>query len=1051
MDRDVEILQGDDNEMESFIIEDKINHPFFFWTNSLVSFDYDGNEREGILTDESGNKVPYQVYNRKIWFKASLACGEKKVYSIYEKEKPYDGLKYRENEDFYTVQNAGFSAVIPKHLTAKGECPAPVSRVAFLDTSIGDNIIEGSECVHMEAEFIAKGSLFAKIKVRYFFANGGTYEAVITIVFEYDFIKLDEKMDNAGEAMLCINGGKFRPEYRYDSTWPDSKWELCGRHYGDYNWRCADSRPDIPFNGEDPAFSSVYTEDGAIPMRLGPYMPFFAYSVRPAIAFWNGKGESVGFFVSDHENWDEGNYPIWGTGTKLDGRFYFENGFGARFAMKGKSRSIALAFYPRIRDEEWFAKLERLKDEVQKFGVSESEARKMTCYPTSYTAYLHNRYVMLDLNKVKDWVLEYDGDFPDIPFDGSRGIQSADELEHIILTSGRVVLGTKGVEEFHERSFTFDAVEIRMFYDKLVDGYLRLKDELTEKSRKRITALLLLSVYTTAGEESIPIRKMLGGHPNFLADMKAVCGLGAVMFPQHRDAKLFAGVFEESVRNNVRCHVRPDVKKWSARGGRWTEAPGIYTWAFLTPTLITNALLVRYFDGKDRFANKYTAALARYMINLMTPVIKGRRRIIPLGAHSELRTPFRIFELFAESISGIDKELSENMLAFCSNDDQPRENAANDVWGFLYQKKEKKYKEPDLKSAKYTGFGYILRDDVGQADESALFMIQLDHGPNYRWGIPSKGSCGTLYYYSKGKVFSHTGKEDAGDRKSEDTAYCTNFGVWKDGMYRSIGRHTLSYPFYMLDGIQYARLLPEKGYSTPEYVYRSVIKTPDYFVIYDAVLNESVATRFSWFTERDGDFPEIHFVKGYEKDKFAVKNYGFSEHITAQTKGRWYEGSGDRITVVSDKKLDIKDNEWGAVINDTDHVFMSARKLDICSGEVKFCGTTGFTRSGKLLAVIDGGEISSNGNVLVAENGAVSLKINENTVCGRCLGCRRFYVMIGKEKFDIKTDEVNYNLVIKNGKVELDEIKDKYPEGPMADKFNRNTVFTDFSYGNLSY
>src|SRR5690606_11705791 len=99
---------------------------------------------------------------------------------------------------------------------------------------------------------------------------------------------------------------------------------------------------------------------------------------------------------------------------------------------------------------------------------------------------------------------------------------------------------------------------------------------------------------------------------------------------------------------------------------------------------------------------------------------------------------------------------------------------------------------PDLKSAKYTGYGIILRAGVGTEDELSVHLSQIDKGPNYRWGNVAQGGTGTIYFYANGKSFSHNGSEDAGDRRVQDTDLITNFGVFKDGTFKGIGQNVLN-------------------------------------------------------------------------------------------------------------------------------------------------------------------------------------------------------------------------------------------------------------------
>jgi hypothetical protein len=102
--------------------------------------------------------------------------------------------------------------------------------------------------------------------------------------------------------------------------------------------------------------------------------------------------------------------------------------------------------------------------------------------------------------------------------------------------------------------------------------------------------------------------------------------------------------------------------------------------------------------------------------------------------------------------------------------------------------------------------------------------IMIDEGPNSRRGDQPDSGTGAIYFYAHRKAYSHNGTEDTGDRATQDTDLQTNFGAWKDGKFRSIGRNDLARPMYNLDVVQFAEVVP-KSDSSPEYVSRSVLQT----------------------------------------------------------------------------------------------------------------------------------------------------------------------------------------------------------------------------------
>ena len=385
----------------TFELKNPITHPFFFWPETLVSFAAD--DAIPAVQDKNGKRYNCQTYEGKIHFLSGLNCGEHKIFTPAE-DGTETKIRYREVEDFIIVDNHKFKLKIPKS-----------RRLSSMDSSVF--LFETASDFHaaarlrqcsfqlLETEILAKGDVFFKVRLSVKNADS-SYSMVITVVYDYDFVSVDENMRNMEGSCLEISTEDLLPEHWHATTWPDDYWERRSDKYGDYDWKSTREPFVIPFNGEDPAFFNIPDDPDAFQVRLGAYVPFFAYSVRPCASFWNQNGASLGFFIANHANWDEGDYTIWGSSERIDGRFYYKKDvFTAKFALNGNSRSFGMAIYHRDLDERWFKTLEQLKEEAVKYGISEEEAVKLTCFPTTYTAFLHNRYPVLNLNDVKQWQL----------------------------------------------------------------------------------------------------------------------------------------------------------------------------------------------------------------------------------------------------------------------------------------------------------------------------------------------------------------------------------------------------------------------------------------------------------------------------------------------------------------------------------------------------------------------------------------------------------------------------------------------------------------------
>jgi hypothetical protein len=181
--------------------------------------------------------------------------------------------------------------------------------------------------------------------------------------------------------------------------------------------------------------------------------------------------------------------------------------------------------------------------------------------------------------------------------------------------------------------------------------------------------------------------------------------------------------------------------------------------------------------------------------------------------------------------------------------------------------------------------------------------------------------------------------------------FCTNFGVFKDGEFRSIGQNVLSRPFYDLSSGQFAEIVPRENpgsYSAPEYISRSILLAGhDYFLLYDNVLNQSIDHRLSWFVRRGSELPTIKMVRGVTKSKETQR----TEIQTAATTGFWLDGKGDSMAVVSHRKdLDVKATPYGCRVRSADIddlVFRNPEPVHLAEGATIFDGTAGLIRTRK--------------------------------------------------------------------------------------------------------
>lgn len=983
-------------------LEDHLHHPFYWWPNTLLNypiiFDQDVQFDELVLADETGKQQAFQLTEFEktpegkikavIHFMSDLPSGAKKSF-ILKKGVPEDypslpvepqGKEIMLSTDKLVVwvpaSNFGWEAIIPGpvlSIAQKGNKPLGQSQF-----NSGGKVLK-----KIKSTVTSQGPLFTEVRVNYEFAGGATYEVDIRCIKGYDFIEMKEKMNGFSDKEKCdwkIDWSGFSPTHRQAPNHPHFNnepykpaTEELG--FGRYSWEKIDQ---TMLEGH---LGIIYSEDTTkIPYEINTYGNFPAEKNVTSSVFWDEKSkQSVGVFMNNALGWDDLEYAIWHVTGKLGISFYNKNGqFSWKYPVVNGRRSTALSCYNHQKDIDFMNDLEK-KFQPQQHPSGFTFRVHMS--QLSHNNFLQNRYGTISLDKIKDWVLTYPDSLPLSPVIFKAGnINSVEELEQRFLYSEFInelpISGTC-------QNSGYGPTRNRQFYGSWVDAFNRLLPKMAPEDRERFSAMFLFHCYVSADEEYMPMRNMLSGHPNFLADVKTTPAMGAFLFPKHPEAKVWEEIFAKYVELNTHYHTRPNVKSWDATGGRWTENLGTYVWAFLKPTLRANYLLQNYVDGVNHLANANTDILGSWLLNSLSAPYDGesldfyrdanhsltnhywgvvtkengaRRIHPPQGAHAARRMPSASLWLLGQDLKYYDPLLSENISYISHPEDIEEEvlNKSSDTFSLMYpEKADNPGTPPDFKSEKFTGYGMILRAAVGTKDELSVHLQQIDRGPNYRWGVAADGGCGNIYFYAAGKSYSHNGKEDSGDRRVQDTDLITNFGVFKDGKFQSIGMNVLSSPMFDLGIGQFAEIRSSQNnpYSWPEYQGRSIMLLgADYFILYDDVHDNNIPGRLSWFTHPQEELPEITIIKAGGIGSYSNNGkIDKTELLGKESKGVWYDGTGDFLTFVSHKKgYKTEPTSYGGIITSKegskDYIFRNDKLLKVDEAGLLFSGTAGFIR-----------------------------------------------------------------------------------------------------------
>lgn len=705
-----------------------------------------------------------------------------------------------------------------------------------------------------------------------------------------------------------------------------------------------------------------------IPFMILPYeAPVGWYQTKCAAFGSTQNGLCAGVFIRDGGLWQDYKYALWSSDDEFAVRFRYTGRFAeAEFPVVKSTRYTALAVFSG---------------------------------PPEYVETLYTWHCFYDLNKVKDWVLEWDEEQSRFPVFFSKADFRENTVEKEFVQQDAFFSLLAEFRNLREPEY-FDPVCNREMFT-IFPVFDALAEEMSPVDFERCRRYIAFLAYSAKDENFMPIENMLAGHPNFLMDGKIPVGIFGAYFPNHPMSAEFIAYTQRAITLNFKYHTRPDVPAWDAYGGRWTENLGCYTFAMLAP-LVKGAALI----GDDIMLNPYTVRFAEWLLGTLSAPVDGQRSYPPQGAHAggHLKNPFYPvyhIRLLACILEDYAPQTARQLYAVCGNDapEWHYPDGTYEVWHKILDWRDCKEVgiQPALCSRKYTGYGCVLRAAVNTPQEISVHIGQIDEGPNYRMGLAGDGGCGVVYYYADGKQYSYNRPEDAGDYMLGDVDNCTNFGVMKNREFRSIGRGELDNPLMNLGKVQWTRFTANPQIQ-PDYKSKGVLMADcDYIVLYEEVGGMRTKGRLAWFVNIGSRFPNIYQLKPgaspQEKALLPAKNTdietcGRLAGPYLNAKGVCYDGFGDFLTVVSHKELSAQRTDYGAQVQSpkgVDYIFYDSSRIAY-TGHITFFGYIGFVREGKeetVLALIAGEELHYRETTIHTDPGvSVSLSIVRDTAQG---------------------------------------------------------------------
>lgn len=953
--------------MQAITLTENLHHPGYSWPESLVFLPGKAPAEQPFhLVDAQGRAYAAQETGEgKIALCTALLCGEEKRFQPMP-GRAEQALRWRRTKGEIWADNGKIALVVREDgdvLFSLQSADAGFRGVARLNVPLAEKHVA----------LVQAGDVFCDVCIEARAAVGGRYRLSLRLALGMEYLEMREEMHGftAGNAALVIEWPGFQPTHRLN-------------HY----------------RGEE--YIDQYLEpDGRIPTLVAPYDSWVSWWQDKTVSFRDDTA-AVGVFIRCAEAWDDGEYALWRSSATLAVRFYYqEEALRFVYPLANGCRGTALSCFPQELDGS------------ARGPKSDGLVKQDTSSPMRLTHMeeLWFWHEFLALDKVKDWVLRWPEEQKAYPrfFTDDKVPGNGWHLWYLghvkgDLTPAQVEKVVYELSDSLNQMARTGAVSNREFYDWAI-LFDRTLARMNERQFDDLRAAFAFCAYAFSDENYMPVQNMLAGHPNFLADARGVAAVAAALFPHHPHAQAWRHTYELAMARNLKYHTRPDVRAWDCLGGRWTENLGCYVHAMLRPFNQAQVLLhLTYGD----YAGLYPALpkLWRYLLGTLSAPVDGVRRFPSLGAHSDVR-PANGYELlnWGDALFGYAPLLAENLWYLGRKDTPGFEERVADTspYRLLDNRPEAKLggTRPRLVSAKYTGHGFVLRSRVYEPDEMAVQLIQIDEGPNYRWGCAAQGGCGSLCYWADGRQWGGQRREDVGDWNKGDAQATCNFGVLIGHEYHSVGRNDLTEPLCDFGFAQYARVNANAGVSA-FYRYRSVIMSGnDYITVYDAVTDQHVHGRFSWFNDSREKFPSIVQLKpgaGYVPSQGGVPVDAPGLAEDGDFTGRYYEGNGDFLTLVShrpfnqDRGTYTTVKEYGVLVEmqgRADFVFQRDARIRHREGDIQFDGRAGIVRRyGKTLAqaaLFDGRAIAAGGARAECENAAIGFTVENHRLSGAIL------------------------------------------------------------------
>ena len=409
---------GTDNEAR-FVLQDRLEHPFYWWPRTLLRYPVKLDSKTDptrwtLLRMDTGEPIPVQwsdvlpdqggVTRATLNFFADLPSGGRREFVLSSAgtlARHQAQVRDRHEGNTIVIDSGVLQVRIPASQKVRGAAPGPILQVSRGGAWFGGSTLEfsGDRVTRLTTRRVADGPLFLAYELHYETERGSHYVARVQCDGGFEFVRFEENMERVSpevHGVLTSTWSDLKITHRQAPNHPFPLSDTV-RNYEDYRWERIDGifklKPQPLPEGQLPFTLGVY-ERAPGNFRTGTFANF-----------WNEhSGDALGVFIPDVEGWQDHEYAYEVESPALQVSYHFLDGrFYWKWPVVHGRRVTCVAFHDHSRDKEAMRQLEQDFKGVERDGIT--YAVPLTC--TSHALFLQNRHGTLDLNRVKDWVLEY--------------------------------------------------------------------------------------------------------------------------------------------------------------------------------------------------------------------------------------------------------------------------------------------------------------------------------------------------------------------------------------------------------------------------------------------------------------------------------------------------------------------------------------------------------------------------------------------------------------------------------------------------------------------